>query len=98
MTSLTTQSDAKELAFRATDGVEVTLLWHQRDDFVSVTVFDSKTGDRFELVLGDDDSPMESSTTRMPMPPSAGSTSSFPHATTSSRPPEIYRPVSERAR
>jgi hypothetical protein len=59
MTSLTAQSDAKELAFRATDGVEVTLLWHQRNDFVSVMVFDSKTGDRFELVLGDDDSPMD---------------------------------------
>lgn len=59
MTSLTTPSAAKELAFRATDGVEVTLLWHQRNDFVSVTVFDSKTGDRFELVLGDDDSPMD---------------------------------------
>lgn len=59
MTSLTTQRDARELAFRATDGVEVTLLWHQRNDFVSVTVFDSKTGDGFELVIGDGDSPMD---------------------------------------
>jgi hypothetical protein len=59
MTSVTTPSDARELAFRATDGVEVTLLWHQRNDYVSVTVFDSKTGDQFELVLGDDDRPMD---------------------------------------
>ena len=59
MTSLTTQSDARELAFRATDGVEVTLRWHQRRDFVSVAVFDSTNGDRFELVLGDDDRPMD---------------------------------------
>lgn len=59
MTSVTTPSDARELAFRATDGVEVTLLWHQRNDFVSVTVFDSKTDERFELVLDDGESAMD---------------------------------------
>ncbi|HET9287034.1 MAG TPA: hypothetical protein VFO26_05705 [Gaiella sp.] len=59
MTSVTTPSDARELAFRATDGVEVTLLWHQHNDYVSVTVFDSKTGERFELVLDDGESAMD---------------------------------------
>ena len=50
---------ARELAYRTTDGVEVTLLWHPVGDFVTVTVTDSKAGDRFELVLGEGDDAMD---------------------------------------
>ena len=49
----------KELALREADGVEVTLLWHPTGDVVSVMVVDSKSGDRFELVLDEDDSPLD---------------------------------------
>jgi hypothetical protein len=48
-------TEARELAYREADGVEVTLLWHPVGDFVTVTVVDSRGGDRFELVLEDGD-------------------------------------------
>jgi hypothetical protein len=51
--------DTRELALREADGVEVTLLWHPASDVVSVMVVDSKSGDLFELVLDDDDSPLD---------------------------------------
>jgi hypothetical protein len=49
----------RELALREADGVEVTLLWHPASDAVSVMVVDAKSGDRFELVLDDDDNPLD---------------------------------------
>ena len=55
MTNLLTTTDARELAHREADGVEVTLLWHPEGDFVTVTVVDAKGGERFELVLEDGD-------------------------------------------
>ena len=55
MTRATTHNATRELAYRATDGLEVALLWHERENVVSVAVLDSKTGDSFELVLGDDE-------------------------------------------
>jgi hypothetical protein len=39
----------RELDYRAGDGLEVKLLWSPRSNRLSVTVFDSKTGDDFEL-------------------------------------------------
>jgi hypothetical protein len=46
----TTRSDSlRELAHREGDGLEVTLLWDERCDRVTVSVFDSKTGDCFAL-------------------------------------------------
>jgi hypothetical protein len=39
----------RELDFRSTDGLEVTLLWQPETDRVSVSVFDAKTGDDFDL-------------------------------------------------
>jgi hypothetical protein len=39
----------QELDFRSTDGLEVTLLWQPETNQVSVTVFDAKTGDDFDL-------------------------------------------------
>ena len=51
MTGANTHNATRELAYRATDGLEVALLWHERENVVSVAVLDSKTGDSFELVL-----------------------------------------------
>ena len=45
----------RELAHRVADGLEVSLLWHERENLVSVALFDSKTGDSFELVLGENE-------------------------------------------
>jgi hypothetical protein len=39
----------RELAYRMTDGVEVTLLWSERDGRLTVTIFDERTGEFFEL-------------------------------------------------
>jgi hypothetical protein len=55
----TATPQARELAFREADGLEVALLWHQREGFVSVTVDDSKTGEAFELVLAESDNALD---------------------------------------
>jgi hypothetical protein len=39
----------RELDFRSTDGLEVTLLWQPESDATTVKVFDAKTGDDFVL-------------------------------------------------
>ena len=39
---------SRELAYRLNDGIHVRLLWHPVTDSVSISVDDSKTGDRFE--------------------------------------------------
>lgn len=44
----------RELAQRATDGVEVRLLWHSETNTISVSVVDAKSGDQFELQVPDD--------------------------------------------
>ena len=49
MTLQTTPADSRELAYRANDGVEVTLLWSKTEDRVFVTVTDARSGDSFEL-------------------------------------------------
>ena len=43
------QKRAHELDFRANDGLEVTLLWESETNRVTVSVFDSKTGDDFGI-------------------------------------------------
>jgi hypothetical protein len=55
----TTPAATRELAFRASDGLEVALLWHPRNDVLSVAVLDAKTGEAFELVLGDGEKPLD---------------------------------------
>lgn len=55
MSIVTTLSEPRELAHREADGVEVALLWYPDNDVVSVMVSDARTGDLFELVLGDDE-------------------------------------------
>jgi hypothetical protein len=39
----------RELDHRRSDGIDVRLLWNQTDDRVAVAVFDSKTGEAFEI-------------------------------------------------
>jgi hypothetical protein len=39
----------RELDSRASDAIHVQLLWHPRDNRVSVAVSDTKTGEAFEL-------------------------------------------------
>ena len=42
-----------ELCHRAHDGIDVRLLWRERDDRVIVTVADRKTGERFSIEVPD---------------------------------------------
>ena len=40
---------SRELASRESDGVHVLLLWQPRDDALTVSVEDSRAGQRFEI-------------------------------------------------
>jgi hypothetical protein len=42
----------RELAYRATDGLEVVLFWHQPTDQLTVSVSDERTGAYFQLRAG----------------------------------------------
>jgi hypothetical protein len=44
-----TSKRTHELDFRSNDGLEVALLWRPETNDVSVSVFDAKTGDDFDL-------------------------------------------------
>ena len=46
---MTATDDTKELAHRAGDGVEVSLLWSKGRNRLTVEVFDTRTRDAFEL-------------------------------------------------
>jgi hypothetical protein len=43
----------RELAKRSGDGLEISLLWDPRDDFLSVRVEDTRMGDVYEVPVGD---------------------------------------------
>jgi hypothetical protein len=45
----------RELAYRATDGLEIVLFWHQPTDQLTVSVSDQRTGAHFELRAGVDE-------------------------------------------
>jgi hypothetical protein len=49
----TSPASSRELDSRVSDGIHVRLLWHHADGHVSVAVHDTKTGDAFELHVGD---------------------------------------------
>ena len=51
MNATTDRKAARELASRGNDGLAVTLLWHPSNDLLTVSVADSRTGDRFELAV-----------------------------------------------
>ena len=44
----------RELAAREGDGITVVLLWHPREDTVTVAVDDALAGDSFELAVASD--------------------------------------------
>ena len=49
MTTSATSAPPRELDRRATDGVDVALLWDAATDSLSVAVYDDRTGEAFEL-------------------------------------------------
>jgi hypothetical protein len=46
---MTARDHTAELAVREGAGLNVALFWHPRDGAVTVSVADSRTGDRFQL-------------------------------------------------
>lgn len=59
MTPVTAYPGTRELAFRSNDGMDVALLWHTASDLLSVLVADTRTDERFELVLDRGDRPLD---------------------------------------
>jgi hypothetical protein len=54
VTSCAHMSDhLRELDKRSRDGIDVLLLWRERDDRAVVTVADAKTGERFSIEVPD---------------------------------------------
>jgi hypothetical protein len=51
MSTATGHKEARELASREGDGLAVRLVWHPSNDAVTVSVTDSRTGDRFQLAI-----------------------------------------------
>jgi hypothetical protein len=49
--AMTARDHTAELAVREGDGLNVALFWHPRDGAVTVSVADSRTGDRFQLTV-----------------------------------------------
>ena len=44
----------RELAARETDGIHVLLLWHPRENAITVSVEDDRREDRFQLAVAPD--------------------------------------------
>lgn len=49
-----TTAPTRELAARESDGLHVLLLWDPSDDALTVSVEDSRVGDRFQLAVAPD--------------------------------------------
>jgi hypothetical protein len=49
------ETSPRELAYRSGSGLEVSLLWFEAKRCVTVRVFDSRTGDRFEIPVEPED-------------------------------------------
>jgi hypothetical protein len=45
----------RELDFRTSDGLEITLLWDTKTNGLTVAVFDSKSGDDFQIEVSSDE-------------------------------------------
>ncbi len=45
---------SRELAARESDGLHVVLLWHPRENALTVSVEDDRVGDRFQLAVAPD--------------------------------------------
>jgi hypothetical protein len=60
MTSTATaNATVRELDHRTTDGIEVRLLWDQRDHSVIVAVADARTGESFSVEVQEDQRAMD---------------------------------------
>ncbi len=59
MTTVLLEPEEEELANRASDGLEVSLLWSRRTNRVSVAVADTRTGESFELTIRDGENALE---------------------------------------
>ncbi|MDQ3889627.1 MAG: hypothetical protein M3312_03635 [Actinomycetota bacterium] len=59
MTTTLLEPGREELANRASDGLEVSLLWSRRTNRVSVAVVDTRTGERFELTISDGENALD---------------------------------------
>ena len=46
--------NTRELAARESNGLHVVLLWHPREDTLTVSVEDDRLGDRFQLAVAPD--------------------------------------------
>jgi hypothetical protein len=51
MNANTDRNQSRELASRESAGLAVVLVWHPGEDALTVSVADSRTGDRFELAV-----------------------------------------------
>lgn len=51
MSTATGHNEARELASCESDGLAVRLVWNPSNDAVTVSVTDSRTGDRFQLAV-----------------------------------------------
>ena len=49
-----TAQQTRELAARESDGIHVVLLWHPRENALTVSVEDARLGDRFQLAVAPD--------------------------------------------
>jgi hypothetical protein len=49
-----TARQTRELAARESDGIHVALLWHPRENALTVSVEDARLGDRFQLAVAPD--------------------------------------------
>jgi hypothetical protein len=49
-----TARQTRELAVRESDGIHVLLLWHPRENTLTVSVEDARLGDRFQLAVAPD--------------------------------------------
>ncbi len=49
-----TARETRELAARESDGIHVLLLWHPRENSLTVSVEDARLGDRFQLAVTPD--------------------------------------------
>lgn len=53
--STTSEAEVRELDRRTNDGIDVRLLWHSRNNRVSVAVRDGRSGESFELEVDSSD-------------------------------------------
>jgi hypothetical protein len=49
-----TARQVRELAARESDGIHVVLLWHPRENALTVSVEDARLGNRFQLAVAPD--------------------------------------------